>query len=387
MNISCGKLDPISGYLVTAETLPTPDRHGGRQAQRSATHQLSRAGRSTASSTHTKSSTMPPIATPSGPRHQHRSQFQRQHQQHPARNGWSGSGQWRGRGGQTDSSKKPGGGGGGGGGVGGGLLKDMFERAIERSKAEEKKENFPPTGPRDAADADLQDVSEIVIACASGQTPAPARGDRSFSPWVSPAAAVPNPFAKKTGTKPSPSDFRTPCTLTAGCALDRSKGGDPAPTPALGYTGGDADAWSRLSRGCPMPGSRAGEASVLGKGEGEGEGVVRRGDFADATPADVDVDRDSQAERGAKVKEVVVLEGTVSAAAESAGVKPVAPKRSLSSSSRGGHGSSGRGSGRGNKKIKLGGGGRRKSQSHPPPTGKGATLLSFFGRAAAGSKA
>lgn len=380
VNISCGKVDPISGDLVTAETLPTPDKHGRRQAPRSATHPPIRAGGSTASSAHSKSSTMP-ITTPSGTTSQHRYQYQRQHQQHPARNGWSGSGQWRGRGGQTHSSKKPGGGSGGGGG---GLLKDMFERA--RSKAEEKKENLnsPPTEMRETAD--LQDVSEIVIACASGQTPA--RGDRSFSPWVSPAA-VPNPFAKKAGTtavRSSRSDFRTPCALTAGCALDRSEG-DPA--LAKGYVGGDADAWSRLSKGCLMPTSesRSGEASVSGKREGKGEGkgkrkgggVVRGGDFACTTP----LDRDSQAERDAK--DVVVLEGTVSAAAESAGVKPVAPKRCLSSSSRGGHGGSGSGSrgrsgsGRGKKKMKI-------AVASTTASGKGATLLSFFGRAAAASK-
>lgn len=350
VRISCGKVDPVTGDPVTPETIPVPGSGGG--VRRSATHQPSRSGdrgRSAAPSAHSKSATMP-TTTPSGTRSQ---QGQQQQRQQAGKNGWGGRRkqpqEWRGRAGHTHpSSRKHG---------GGGLLKDMFERARSRAEEGPKKENFPPNEPDAAV---LQDVSEIVLACGSGQTPARCERDSCSRAPVT-AAAVPNPFAKEprsTAADPSPSDFRTPSALAGGGV--RSTAGA---APFAGYAGGDSDAWSRLSKGCLTAGVRDGEDDSVR----EGGGAVPRGDLpVGVTP----VNGDSKVESGAS--------GTVSAVAESAGVKPVAPKRSLSAPSR--EGSTSR---RGKKESKLGGGGR-KSQSHPPPAGKGkgATMLSFFGRAA-----
>lgn len=300
-----------------------------------------------------------PVSTPSWARNQQ--QYQRQ--QNSGRSNPSGdrdplpqhgrknSQHWRGREAQTLSGRKY-----GVGGVDGGRgpLKDMFERA--RSKAEEEKENIPPK--RDAAG--LQDVSEIVIACRSGQTPARGTGSGSRTPAT--AAAVPNPFAKKlaaasatktTAASPNPTDFSTPCAPTAGGGV-RSNGDA---THLQGYAGGDSDAWSRLSKGCMMAGGRAEEDSA---GVQSG-GVVL-------------MDVRNQAETGRGVKGVEFLEGTISAAAEVVGVK-----RSLSTPLPSGNG----GSGGGKKKPKFGGSGGRKSHTQPPcGAGKGVTMLSFFGRAA-----
>lgn len=369
VRISRGKVDPVTGNPVTPEIPPVPSNGNGNGngagVRRSATHQPSHSGDRGRITGYPKSATMP-TSTPNGTRNQ---QGQRQQGQQQGRNSWGGGRkqpqEWRGRAaGQAHPSKKDSGGGGGGGG----LLKDMFERA--RSRAEDKKENLPPNelDAAAAAAAALQDVSEIVLACGLGKTPARVdRASGSSGASATTAAAVLNPFAKKPKStaaaagNPSPSDFCTPpAVITVGAVRST---GDAA--PLAGYAGGDSDAWSRLSKGCLAAGARDGE---------DGTAVLEEGD---ASPRDNSQNGvtpridDSKAGGGAS--------GTVLAAAESAGVKPVAPKRSLSAPSRGGSYTGSRD--RGKKNPRLGGGGR-KSQSRPPPAGKGATMLSFFGRAA-----
>lgn len=360
VRISCGKVDPVTGHPVTPETPPVPGNGAG--VRRSATHQPSRSGDRGRSTAHSKSATMP-TTTPSWARNQQGQRHQgQQQQQQSGRNSWGGGRKQPhesiGRASQPHPSRKHGG--------GGGLLKDMFERA--RSRAEDKKENFPPNDPDAAADAAaLQDVSEIVLACGSGKTPA--RADRASGSGASAAtaAAVSNPFAKKprstAGSNPSPSDFRTPSASITEGGVRSAEGA----APLAGYAGGDSDAWSRLSKGCLAAGVRGGEEDAVIIEEG---GAAPRDDLPKGVTPPKNGNGKAEAKSGAC--------STVSAAAESVGVKPVAPKRSLSAPSRGGRNT---GSGRGKKELKLGGGGR-KSQSHPPPAGKGATMLSFFGRAA-----
>ncbi|CAM9921259.1 unnamed protein product [Pylaiella littoralis] len=364
VKISCGKVDPVTGAAVTAEVFPTPGSGGG--IRRSVTTPSTR-----------PTSAPVPTTTPIWARNQQQQMQQMQQmQQAPGQNNSSGgrnplpqqagrkqySQEWRGREAQDLSSKKHGAGGGdggngGGGGGGGGLLKDMFERA--RSKAEDDKENNPKYE-RDTEG--LQDVSEIVIACRSGQTPA-RMGSSSRAPNT--AAAVPNPFAKKlaaaasSATKTtaavfSPGDFRTPCAPTAGGGV-RSKGGAAHPR---GYAGGDSDAWSRLSKGCMLASERAEGDSA----PGQGGGVVL-----------MDVGNQTEAGRGAKGLDG--SQGNVCGGAEIVGVK-----RSLSTPSPRGNG----GSDRRKKKAKFGGNGGRKSHTQPQCGAvKGVTILSFFGRAAA----
>lgn len=329
VSISQGKVDPVTGQPVTPEAFPTPEGRG--EARRSATHQPSR---SSGSYTRTPKSATMPTTTPTGTRHQ----------QQPGRHSFGGGRTFplQGRGQSQDlrrrgmqaSDKRHGGG-------EGGLLRDMFERA--RWKAgQENKENVPPKR-RDAAG--LQDVSEIVLACGSGQTPARA-GRVSGSRTSNTPAAVQNPFAKKpegSTVSTAPSDFLTPGAAPSGARPECDT------VHPQRYQGGDSDAWSRLSKGCMMAGAGAGSKREVGGTvsgvEGSTSDVSKQGS---QSPLEV-------AEGGAAAPAI----------AKSACIEPVAPKRPPSHS-----GNTDR---RGGKKAKLG---SRAS------AGQGATMLSFFGRAA-----
>ncbi|CAM9933246.1 unnamed protein product [Scytosiphon promiscuus] len=335
VSISEGKVDPVSGELVTAEAVPPPESRG--EVRRSSTHQPSRSAGSGYART-PKSATMP-TTTPVGKRHQ----------QQTGRNNWGegrplpqqGRGQsqaWGRRGLQTSDKGR-------GRGGEGGMLRDMFERA--RWKAgEENKENVPPKRP-DAAG--LQDVSEIVLACGSGQTPA--RGGRVASSRTStPPAAAQNPFAKKpegsnasTAASPNPSSFLTPCAFPSGV---RPKCDATLPTAGPeGYQGGDSDAWSRLSKGCLMAGTGADPKSAAGRAVSGGVCLTSGTSKEGSSPP----------EKGAASRDTP----------ESASVEPLAPKRPPSQGANGGR--------RAGKKAKSG---------SRAAAGQGATMLSFFGRVA-----
>ncbi|CAM9445645.1 unnamed protein product [Ectocarpus sp. 6 AP-2014] len=338
VNISRGNVDPVTGEAVTAETFPASGAAGVRRAE---THQprpsCSGQRRSIAPSDHPRSATLP-TATPSWSKKQrNESRGARPSTQQGQKQGRD----WRGREVQASAGKR-------GGSGGGGLLKDMFERA--RSRAEEEKENLFSQQKTQYPAPALQDVSEIVLAC--GIRPTPGRRGRVADSSSTPTAA-PNPFARKPGGSAAAgavaASFHTPDALTA--ADTRLRGDADALRPTA-YGGGDPDAWSRLSKGC---------LTACAQKEG-GEDSATRG----AAHAVGEDHKDCGARRAAAAPS-----GTMSAAAEFAGVTPAAPKRPLS---RGGSGS-----GRG-KKSKLGVG----AKAGPPR--KGATMLSFFGRAAAVSK-
>ncbi|CAN0227187.1 unnamed protein product [Ectocarpus sp. 13 AM-2016] len=340
VNISRGNVDPVTGEAVTAETFPASRAAGARRAE---THQprpsCSGQRRSIAHSDRPRSATMP-TTTPSGSKNKrNESRGARPSTQQGQRQGRD----WRGREAQASAGKR-------GGSGGGGLLKDMFERA--RSRAEEEKENFFSQQKTRYTAPGLQDVSEIVLACGSG--PTPGRRGRVADSSSTPTAA-PNPFARKPGASAAArvgaASFHTPDALTA--VDTRLRGYADALRPTV-YGGGDPDAWSRLSKGCLTACAR--------KDGGEDTCSATRG----AAHAVGEGHKDCGARRAAATPS-----GAVSAAADFAGVTPAAPKRPLS---RGVSGSS-----RG-KKAKLGVGGKVGSPR------KGATMLSFFGRAAAVSK-
>ncbi|CAN0435664.1 unnamed protein product [Ectocarpus sp. 12 AP-2014] len=340
VNISRGNVDPVTGETVISETFPALGAAGVRRAE---THQprpsCSGQRRSIVPSDRPRSATMP-TTKPNGSKNQRNesrgaSPFTQQGQKQGR--------DWRGREAQASAGKR-------GGSGGGGLLKDMFERA--RSRAEEEKENlFSQQKTRYPAPG-LQDVSEIVLACGSGQTPG--RRGRVADSSSTPTAA-PNPFARKPGgsaaARAGAASFHTPDALTA--ADTRLRGDADALRPTA-YGGGDPDVWSRLSKGCLTACAR--------KDGGEDTCSVTRG----AAHAVGEDHKDCGARRAAAAPS-----GAVSAAADFAGVTPAAPKRPLS---RGVSGSS-----RG-KKAKLGVGGKVGSPR------KGATMLSFFGRVPAVSK-
>lgn len=222
---------------------------------------------------------------------------------------------------------------------GGGQLKDMFERA--KFKSEDKENN--PVGTRGQG---VQDISEIVLACAPVRTPSRSRPE---SAHASTPAPILNPFAGKAvasaTTAAYPSDFITPAAAGIGT---RSR--SDVPRADHEYAGAGADAWSRLSKGC-LAGARVGEETavialgvVTEKKREEGEGAVtiaREGLAFECSVPDV--------EPSAKL----VVKRTLLPAVEPGG----------------------KGGGR-RKKAKVGG---RKLQ--PPSAGQGKTILSFFGRA------
>lgn len=319
VSISRGRVDPATGEPVTAEIFPIRVPGSARRSMTQPSPSVSR-GRSTSA----KSATMP-MTTPRGTWNQQQREREgrstgeaRSIPQHARK-------QSQGPGGRVSETLKKNSG-------GGGSLKDMFERAS--SKAGEK-ENMPAS--RDAA---FLGVSEIVLACGPQRTPSHGRAS-NHQLSAAAAAATPNPFAKAprptTTATASPSNFLTPSVATAGAQL-RS---DAAHSSVSDCTGGGADAWSRLSRGC-LAGAETTASHARDVALEEG-----RGNHA-----------------GVEAQGAGTLEG--GGRAEPA-TKPVG-KRPLPSSSRGGKG---------------GDRGKKAKARVSAPTGKGLTMTSFFGRKAA----
>lgn len=235
--ISHGEVDPTTGNAVIAETPPA--RAHGRIRHRS-TSQPGRnvsPGQFNATTARAKSATMP-MATP------HETLYRQGRESGRSTGGGRPFPQYshkqlHGRAKKVPKSSC------------GGLLKHMFERA--RSKAEEN-ENSPSELCRD-----LQNVSDIVLACGTGPTPSRVRNSSLQS--STPATAIRNPFAKKPGSASpsiiSPSKYFTSVALKASVPA-RS---DASRLAVPEYVGGASDAWSRLSKGC-LAGSCENEEST-----------------------------------------------------------------------------------------------------------------------------
>lgn len=231
----------------------------------------------------------------------------------------------------------------------GGLLAEMFERATSKANAE--KENIDPS-----RDTSLQDVSEIVLACGPGRTPT--RG-REASPQLPPPAVTLNPFAKKAeqtaAAVSSPRNFLTPSTVSVPVSSLCSVAHPPVPEHAFRCADQGVDAWARLGKGCP---------DAVREDE---DSPARRDIVARKRPGG------EQTDVGAGgVAEVVYM---LTEVVPKGSVKP-AGKRALSNLAPDGA-QSDRG-----KKAKLGVG----KSNRPPSAGKCKTMLSFFGRAAAGPR-
>lgn len=338
VRLSQGKVDPTTGEAVRPEAFPA--RTGGG-ARRSMTQPVSTEARGQPSSAARPKSATMPITTPVRTWHQHQQQHQRERnagggQPLPPPHSRKRPEASRERGVETPRKRQ------------GGLLAEMFERATSKAAVAEK-ENVDPS-----RDGGSQDVSEIVLACGPGRTPT--RG-REESPQLPPPAAALNPFAKKAekaaAAVHSPRNFLTPPAVSAPVA-SQCGGAHPPPVREQ-HAAGCADAWARLGNGC-LDGARGDEDNS----------PARRGIVARKRPGE-------QADSGAGGDVEVVQVLTVCAGELAA--KP-AGKRAVSSVAPG-DARSDRG-----KKAKLGVG----KNSQPPPAGKGKTMLSFFGRAAARPK-
>ena len=339
MSLSQGKVDPYTGEAVKAEDIPAPAGGGTR---RSMTQPVSRGShRQPSPAARPKSATMPMI-TPGRIWNQHKQQQQQQRQQQQRKTDGEQSlpqhmhKQQQGSRGRVAETprKRP-----------GGLLAEMFERAASKASAE--KENIDPS-----REASSQDVSDIVLACGPGRTPA--RG-REARPQLPLPAATPNPFAKKSEQTAdaisNPRNFVTPSMVPA---LVNSQCGVAHP-PVPEHAAECADAWTRLGKGC------------LDSVRGDEDSPARRDIVARKRP------REEQKGIGAggNAEGVYILTEVVA----NSSVKP-SGKRSLPTLALDGARSD-----RG-KKASLGVG----KSNRPPSAGKGKTMLSFFGRAAAGPK-
>lgn len=334
-NISRGKVDPTTGNTVTAETFATPSLGGGRRSMTKPSPTGSR--RQVSASVRPKSASMP-MATPrpawSKEQHQGTGQISGGRLGPQRLLGKRPQGAAR-RGKETPRKQNS------------GVLKDMFERM--RSQAE-RRENAPQGG----GDANVGDVSDIVLACGEGRTPLRARVTTSRSSTVE---ATRNPFAKTTGlmastARTSPSNLVTPAAFKGG-SRPRS---DVAHSIPQGYAGEATDAWSRLSKGC-LATAREGKESAV------------TSEVVDVTPQrEGHVDEEIHVvQSGYAVREAMP---SVHDAVQPSGKRSFwALAREDKTASRG-------------KKAKVGGG--RKSQA-PLLAGKAKTMLSFFGRAS-GSK-
>lgn len=333
-NISRGKVDPATGNAVTPETFATPSLGGGR---RSMTQPSPTGKRGQASASVVGKSASMPMATP-------RSAWSKEKPQGAAQRNGGRQGPQRLPGKQSQGSarwgketpKKQ----------GAGVLKDMFERM--RSQTERTENTSQGRG-----DANVGDVSDIVLACGEGRTPLRAR---ATTPQSLTAKTTQNPFAKTTAgpvaatARASPSNFVTPAAFSPG-PRPRS---DVARSIPRGHPEEEevTDAWSRLSKGCLATAREGKDVTVTTQGE---DVTPRKEGHVDK---DVEVVQSGHTAReGTPEVEIVV--------------RP-SGKRSFRTQAR-----EGKGADR-TKKAKAGGG--RKSLA-PLAAEKATTMLSFFNRA------
>lgn len=308
VKLARGEVDPVTGVAVSAHPHPTPSHSGVR---RTFTQPTPCRGRPS-SSAPVKSSSMPNI-TPRGTSNQKPQECRR-----------------RDVGGRRKETPRK---------QGAGLLQSMFERA--RSKVADQ-ENSPPAD----RSRDLQDVSDIVLACKPGHMPARAAGAHGgASPEAMMTVGLPNPFANikspTTSTVMSPSNFVSPFVTNLG-------GGSPPDSRhvTVSRNNGGTDAWSRLREGylattCPGVG-----------GTGEHAEAAVETDSKDTFVEVVEVPRqiDSPLSVVPAVATALGNKRTLSAVA-SAGGRAKKPKQGM-------------------------------GRKHPPRApGNEKTMLSFFGRA------